>query len=55
MRGLSPGIDIDGSAVILDTLAIAAFPATELRQPVLSLQAQSETIIGALDTLFGSC
>jgi len=54
MRDLNPGFDIDGTAVILDTPAIAAFPAAELRQPVLSLRARAEAIIGALDTLFGS-
>jgi len=54
MRDLNPGFEIDGMAVVLDTPAIAAFPAAELRQPVLSLRAQSDAIVSALDTLFGS-
>jgi len=54
MRDLNPSFDIDGVAVVLDTPAIAAFPAAELRNPVASLRAQSELIVGALDTLFGS-
>lgn len=54
MRDLNPIFDVDGTSVVLDTPAIAAFPAAELRQPVLSLKPQSDLIIGALDTLFGS-
>ncbi|MGC3987624.1 MAG: CcdB family protein [Pseudorhodoferax sp.] len=54
MRDLNPGFEIDGTPVVLDTPAIAAFPAAELRQPVLSLRSQSELIVSALDTLFGS-
>lgn len=54
MRDLNPSFDVDGTAVVLDTPAIAAFPAAELRQPVLSLRPQSDVIISALDTLFGS-
>ncbi|MFT3719869.1 CcdB family protein [Pseudorhodoferax sp.] len=54
MRDLNPCFDIDGDAVVLDTPAIAAFPAAELRHPVSNLRLQSDQIIGALDTLFGS-
>jgi toxin CcdB len=54
MRDLNPSFEIDGVSVVLDTPAIAAFPAAELRQPVLSLRPQSDAIVSALDTLFGS-
>ena len=40
--------------VVLDTPAIAAFPAADLRNPVMSLRTQAEPIVSALDTLFGA-
>ncbi|MGV3492505.1 MAG: CcdB family protein [Ramlibacter sp.] len=54
MRDLNPGFEIEGVAVVLDTPAIGAFPVAELRQLVASLRPQSELIVNALDTLFGS-
>ncbi len=54
MRDLNPPFEITGMQVVLDIAALAAFPAADLRTPVLSLQAQSDVIVGALDTLFGS-
>ena len=54
MRDLNPVFEIAGVQVVLDLAALAAFPAADLRTPVLSLQAQSDVIVGALDTLFGS-
>ncbi|MEJ7685775.1 MAG: CcdB family protein [Variovorax sp.] len=54
MRDLNPAFEITGIQVVLDIAALAAFPGTDLRTPVLSLQAQSDVIVGALDTLFGS-
>jgi len=54
MRDLNPSFDVDGTEVILDTAALAAIPTAELRIPVANLQAQSERIVDALDTLFGS-
>ncbi|MGH8856703.1 MAG: CcdB family protein [Polaromonas sp.] len=54
MRDLNPVFQIGGADVVLDTAAIAAFPAAELKKPVTSLKTQSEAIVGALDTLFGS-
>lgn len=54
MRDLNPVFEIAGRNVVLDTAALAAFPAGSLKQPVTSLSAQSEDIVGALDTLFGS-
>ncbi|MFV0679608.1 CcdB family protein [Ottowia sp.] len=54
MRDLNPAFDIGDVQVVLDTSAIAAFPAAELRTPVMNLRAQAEHIVNALDTVFGS-
>lgn len=54
MRDLNPQFDIDGSQVVLDAAAIAAFPSSELRAPVANLRPQADLIANALDTLFGS-
>jgi toxin CcdB len=54
MRDLNPSFVIDGVEVILDTAALAAFPAAELQRPVASLKTQSGLVADALDTLFGS-
>ena len=54
MRDLNPAFEIGGLRVVLDTPAIAAFPAAELRHPVMSLRTQAEHIASALDTLFGA-
>jgi len=54
MRDLNPLLEIDGSQVVLDAAAIAAFPAAELRNPVVNLRAQADVIVNALDTLLGS-
>lgn len=54
MRDLNPVLEIDGTQVVLDAAAIAAFPAAELRSLVTNLRAQADVIVNALDTLFGS-
>lgn len=54
MRDLNPLFEIAGKEVVLDTAALAAFPASGLKQPLASLSAQREDIVSALDTLFGS-
>ena len=54
MRDLNPVFKIEGKPMVLDTAAIAAFPAAGLSRPVASLQRESATITSALDTLFGS-
>jgi toxin CcdB len=54
MRDLNPAFDIAGTQVVLDAAAVAAFPASELRNPVQSMRSQADVIINALDTLFGS-
>ena len=54
MSSLNPLFEIAGKQVVLDTAAMAAFPAMELKKPVLSLGAQSQAIVDALDVLFGA-
>lgn len=54
MRNLNPLFEIAGKQVVLDTAALAAIPAAELKKPVLNLQAQSDVVTAALDALFGA-
>lgn len=54
MRDLNPLFNISGLDVVLDTAAMAAFPVTGLKKPVTNLAKQSQDIVAALDTLFGS-
>ncbi len=54
MRDLNPAFQVKGKDVVLDTAAIAAFPASGLSKPVANLAAGSAEIVAALDTLFGS-
>jgi toxin CcdB len=54
MRDLNPLFTISGQDVVLDTAALAAFPASGLKKSVISLSAQSQDIVAALDTLFES-
>jgi toxin CcdB len=54
MRDLNPLFDVAGDDVVLDTAALAAFPAAGLKQPVVSLLTHRDDIVAALDTLFGS-
>lgn len=54
MSDLNPLFDIAGKTVVLDTAALAAFPAAELKQPLFNLGARSESITNALDLLFGA-
>ena len=53
IRDLNPSFNIAGRDVVLDAAALAAFPAAELRIPVTNLGAQADTLLAALDTLFG--
>ena len=53
-HGLNPVFEIAGHQVVLDTAALAAFPAYELKKPVNSLRLQANEIVGALDILFGA-
>jgi toxin CcdB len=54
MRDLNPLFTISGKEVVLDTAALAAFPANGLKKPVASLAEESYDIVAAMDTLFGS-
>jgi len=54
MRDLNPVFEVDGKVVVLDTAALAAFPARELKKRVTGLQDQSELIVAAMDCLFGA-
>ncbi|MCX7241325.1 MAG: CcdB family protein [Burkholderiales bacterium] len=54
MRDLNPSFMVSGQEVVLDTTALAAFPASGLTTPVTSLAHDGATIVSALDTLFGS-
>jgi toxin CcdB len=54
MRDLNPLFTISGQSVVLDTAALAAFPASVLKKPVTNLSTQSQDVVAALDTLFGS-
>jgi toxin CcdB len=54
IRDLNPVFDVDGKAVVLDTAALAAFPARELKKCVAGLQDQREHIVAAMDCLFGA-
>lgn len=54
MRDLNPVFKVDGKAVVLDTAALAAFPARELKKRVAGLQDQREHIVAAMDCLFGA-
>ena len=54
MRDLNPQFEVSGKSVVLDTAAMAAFPAASLKKPVASLAAKQADIVAALDTLFGS-
>jgi toxin CcdB len=52
-RHLNPVVIVGGEAVVLDTAAIGAVPAAELKKWVASLKADRNTIQDALDTLLG--
>lgn len=54
MRDLNPLMQIEGEQVVVDTAALAAIPASQLRQPVANVRDQSGALLHALDALFGS-
>jgi len=54
LRDLHPVFEVQGSRVILDTPALAAFPSRELSKYVANLGNQRAEIVAALDSLFGS-
>lgn len=54
LRDLNLVFDVAGRQVVLDTPALAALPAAELKKVVVNLGAQSGAIVAALDVLFGA-
>ena len=54
LRDLNPAFEVIDKPVVLDTAALAAFPARELVKPVANLDKQREEIVAAMDCLFGS-
>ena len=52
-RNLNPMVTISGENLVLDTAAIGAVPAQELRKMVAHLAAERAAVQDALDTLFG--
>lgn len=53
IRDLNPEFVVRGEEVVMNTSALGAVPATDLRSPVTNLIAQQNLIQEALDTLFG--
>ena len=53
-RNLNPLVNFGSDAVVLDTAAIGAVPASELRKAVGHLRDARDEIQEALDTLFGA-
>lgn len=53
LRDLNPIFEIEGKSVLLDTTALGAFPANQLKKPVARLTSQASVITSALDTLLG--
>jgi toxin CcdB len=53
-KRLHPVVEFEGEALVLDTGAIGAVPAAELKRPLASLASARADIQEALDTLFGA-
>jgi len=53
-RNLNPAFIIAADNVVLDTAALGAIPASELRKPIANLREARAVIQEALDTLFGA-
>lgn len=53
VRNLNPQFSIQGQLVIMNTAALMAIAAFELKRPVDHLAAQQMSIQDAMDTLFG--
>ena len=54
LRDLHPEFEVGGTAVVMDTPSLAAFPARELGPCVGSLRDKQADIAGALDSLLGA-
>ncbi len=55
VRNLNPKFSVQGKQVVMNTAALMAIAAFELKRPVGNLAAQQLTIQDAMDTLFGGC
>ncbi|MDB5929933.1 MAG: plasmid maintenance protein CcdB [Polaromonas sp.] len=53
VRDLNPEFEVLEKMLIMNTAAIGAIPAADLRRPLANLASQSAAIQNALDTLFG--
>lgn len=53
VRDLNPELEVQNKLFMMNTAAIGAIPATDLRRPLANLAGQSVAIQNALDTLFG--
>ena len=53
-RGLNPVLDLQGTAVVLDTAALAPVHSHLLKTPVWRADPWRDEVLDALDTLFGS-
>ena len=53
VRDLNPELVVQDKILIMNTAAIGAIPAADLRLPLANLAGQSAAIQNALDTLFG--
>jgi toxin CcdB len=53
VRDLNPQVVVQGKKVILNTSALGAIPASDLRRPIANLASDQALIQGALDTLLG--
>ncbi len=54
-EGLNPTFQVEGKSVILDTAALAPVPSALLKKPVQHLGGSRDSVLDALDTLFGAC
>ena len=53
VRDLNPELEVQDKLFMMNTAAIGAIPAVDLRRPLANLASQSVLIQNALDTLFG--
>lgn len=53
IRDLNPELVVQGKNVVMNTSALGAVPATDLRSPIANLITQQSVILEAIDTLFG--
>ncbi len=53
IQDLNPELIVQGKNVVMNTSALGAVPATDLRSPIANLITQQSVILEAIDTLFG--